>query len=252
MTENTVTLPQNRGMTASALKYIAIAAMLIDHIAYAFVPEDTPLCVLMHFIGRLTAPIMCFFIAEGYHYARSVKKYALRLAIFALISQLPFQFFFTMKEENPVYWPPELNMIFSLLCGLLALWAWHEIDNILLRFLALFGLCLATLFADWPVFTVLFVLTFGIYRENRKKQLIAFAAVAGLMLCYMLTLTLVFSNTPRMWLTNLYHLGVFGVIPLLLFYNGRRGGGRGSKWVFYIFYPAHIAVLALIYLLMMR
>lgn len=73
-------------LNRNQLKYIVIIAMLIDHIAWAFVPTASLLGQIMHFIGRLTAPTMAFFVAEGYHYTRNFKKYALRMAVFAAVS----------------------------------------------------------------------------------------------------------------------------------------------------------------------
>ena len=81
-----------KGLTANTLKYIAILAMLIDHVAWAFVPTYSVLGQVMHIIGRTTAPIMCFFIAEVYYHTRNVKKYALRLFVFTLIIYIPFLF----------------------------------------------------------------------------------------------------------------------------------------------------------------
>ena len=70
----------NEKMSSNTLKIIAITAMLIDHIAWAFVPTLNPLGQLMHIIGRLTAPIMCFLIAEDI-IIPECKKYALRLGL---------------------------------------------------------------------------------------------------------------------------------------------------------------------------
>lgn len=77
-------------LNRNQLKYLVIAAMLIDHIAWAFVPTASLLGQVMHIIGRLTGPTMAYMLAEGYHYTRNVKKYAMRLGIFAVISWLPF------------------------------------------------------------------------------------------------------------------------------------------------------------------
>lgn len=64
------------GLDSNALKLIAIAAMTADHIAWLLFPgyPTDPLPIILHIIGRLTCPIMCFFIAEGYHYTRDIKK----------------------------------------------------------------------------------------------------------------------------------------------------------------------------------
>ena len=75
------------------LKYIAIVAMLIDHVAELFVTNYPLPYFFMRLIGRLTGATMCFFIAEGCYYTRSKNKYGMRLFIFALLSQLGYTFF---------------------------------------------------------------------------------------------------------------------------------------------------------------
>ena len=86
-------MPENkRFLNSNAIKLIAIIAMTVDHIAWAVYPgySTEPAAIVMHIIGRLTCPIMCYCIAEGYHYTRDVKKYTRRLLIFALISHVPY------------------------------------------------------------------------------------------------------------------------------------------------------------------
>ncbi|MDR2558624.1 MAG: hypothetical protein LBC86_03640 [Oscillospiraceae bacterium] len=78
-------------LSANTLKLIALVAMTFDHTALLFVDADTLLWIVMRLIGRLTMPIMCFFIAEGYHYTKNRRKYLVRMAMFAAISQ-PFYF----------------------------------------------------------------------------------------------------------------------------------------------------------------
>ena len=75
-----VAIPSQRkkGLTSDILKLIAVIAMVIDHIAWAFIPFNSIAGQIMHVIGRLTAPIMCFMIAEGYYKTNNVKKYAQR------------------------------------------------------------------------------------------------------------------------------------------------------------------------------
>lgn len=81
---------------ANHLKVIAIIAMTIDHAADLLYPgfPAKPGAIALHLIGRLTAPIMWFFVCEGYHYTRNVKKYMLRLFIFAVISHFAYCFAF--------------------------------------------------------------------------------------------------------------------------------------------------------------
>lgn len=82
------------GLDSNMLKLIAIAAMTADHIAWLLFPgyPTDPLPIILHIIGRLTCPIMCFFIAEGYHYTRNIKKYTARLFVFAVISHFAYIF----------------------------------------------------------------------------------------------------------------------------------------------------------------
>ena len=72
-------------MDANQIKLLAILAMTIDHIAWLVFPgySKAPLALLMHLIGRMTCPIMCFFIAEGYYHTRNIHKYTFRLFLFA-------------------------------------------------------------------------------------------------------------------------------------------------------------------------
>ena len=114
MTERTGFLNRNQ------LKYLVIAAMLIDHIAWAFVPTASLLGQAMHIVGRLTGPTMAYMLAEGYHYTRNVKKYALRLGIFAVISWLPFSYF----ERGCIR--PAFGVIYTLFLSLLAIWFWDK------------------------------------------------------------------------------------------------------------------------------
>lgn len=237
---------KSKGLTSNALKLIAIAAMLIDHIAWGFVPFGTVLAQTMHVIGRITAPTMCFFIAEGYFHTHNVKKYALRLGIFALISYLPYIFF----ESHQ--WPPDgkhwgdLNVIYTLFLSLLALWAWDKIQNKALRILAVVVLCLFAIPGDWMFFAVLYTLAFGIHRGDFKEQAKWFTIITIVMVILAsvgdMAMHLAFCK-------DFFQLGVFLALPLLAMYNGERGGNKYSKWIFYIFYPTHLLILAMIAIL---
>lgn len=90
------------GLDSNMLKLIAIAAMTADHIAWLLFPgyPTDPLPIILHIIGRLTCPIMCFFIAEGYHYTRNIKKYTARLFVFAVISHFAYIFASTILQTG--------------------------------------------------------------------------------------------------------------------------------------------------------
>lgn len=213
------------GLTASDLKYLAVMAMFIDHVAYLFVPDGTVLYCCMRFIGRTTAPVMCFFISEGYHYTRNLKKYFQRMAVFAVISHFAFAFCFNTHEES---------MITTLFLCLLAV---HVVNSVKKEFIlptVLIICCLAD-FCDWGMEAVIYTLVFEVTRQNRKNQLLTYGITAG-----------VFRIMQIFVYKNWYSLGIFVPIPLLLLYNGKKGGGKYTKWVFYVFYPAHLLLLGVI------
>ncbi len=228
-----------KGLTANTLKYIAILAMLIDHVAWAFVPTYSVLGQVMHIIGRTTAPIMCFFIAEGYYHTRNVKKYALRLFVFTLIIYIPFLFPFVRNMYGG--FPP--NVLLTLLLGLLALCAWNKINNPFLRILTVVLLCIFSVLGDWPIFGVLFILAFGLNRNNFKMQALSFSIIAIIMVAISTYFSL--TNGYSIY-RQLFQLAVLLALPLLYFYNGERGSdNKFNKWVFYIFYPLHLLIIGI-------
>ena len=113
------------GLSIDVLKYISIIAMLIDHIANAFINDTTHLYIIMSLIGKVTGPIMFFAAVEAYHHTRNLKKYIIRLFVFAIISYLPFMYAFSNRFNIL-----RLNIIFTILFGILAIHARRNIKNI--------------------------------------------------------------------------------------------------------------------------
>lgn len=208
------------------LKLIAIAAMAVDHIAVVFFPTE----LWMRLIGRLTMPIMAYFIAEGYKYTRSVKRYVSRILIFAVISQIPFMLAF--QSTN-------LNVMFTLAIAILIISIEHSRLPKHLRVLLNLSLLYLSLFCDWALFGVLYVLVFFRYRGNFKRQAIAFSVTVFIQLFTHL-LTAIVSKDYSFIIVA----GTLGALPLLSLYSGKKG--EGPRYLFYAFYPAHLAVLALL------
>jgi len=236
------------GMSSYTLKMIAIVAMLIDHIGWAFIPTNTVLGQIVHAIGRLTAPIMCYFIAEGYYHTRNAKKYALRLLVFALISHAPFYYFMTGELPFPfspnLRIPIETSVMYSLFLGLLSLIVWHsEKLGDVARLSIIFLLCVLAIPGDWGPTAVLWIFLFGINHNNFKQQMLAFSIVAVPIAFSFLVMLISGYDT---WYEQLFQMGIYLSIPLLARYNGERGGGKWSKWFFYVFYPLHLVILGLI------
>ena len=82
-------------LNRTQIKYIAITAMLMDHTAaFLLQPEKYPalivIYILMRTLGRIAAPVMFYFLTEGYRYTSSKFKYGLRLFCFGILSQIPY------------------------------------------------------------------------------------------------------------------------------------------------------------------
>lgn len=227
-----------KGLTGFQLKLIAIAAMLIDHVAWAFVDTGTSIGQLMHFVGRITGPTMCFFIAEGYRHTRSLPRYLARLAVFAALSQVPFAYY---NMGRASLFP--LNVIYTLGLGLLAVHCMETVSESK-QWLVITALVLMSVPADWGIYGVFLCMAFYGWRENwRKLSLVVSAGAVGLTVMQVAALMAggydFWPAVSQSW----FHLGIVINVFLLPLYNGERGGGAWGRWIFYVFYPLHLAIL---------
>lgn len=231
-------------ITAYQLKVIAIVAMTIDHIAWMWVPATSPAGQIMHTIGRITAPIMCYLLAEGYIHTHNVRKYTLRLGITAVISAFAFCFFATGRIL-PAKGQPNLGMIYTLFLALLALRT-YDSERITgwKKRAVMVVLFAASLLGDWAGIGVIWPLMFYILRFDRKMQFklygytaVAFAALINIEAAY---------KDPAHPYASFFQFGTMLALPLLNCYQGELGGKRSGKWFFYAFYPLHLVIIRLI------
>jgi len=222
--------------TANKLKIIAMALMLIDHFAVVFFPPGSLINMLFRFPGRIVAPVICFFIAEGYYHTSNRKKYILRLLVLAVISHIPFNV--TFGHSLSIF--QATSVIWGLALGLIALAALKsEKIHIALKPVILAVCCAAAYTANWNFVAVLWIAAFGLFHGNFKRQILAFCLVG-----IMFHLSLVYH---RFGFTHWYQLGIFLSIPLLAMYNGKLGKkSKVMAYGFYVFYPAHLLLLHLV------
>jgi len=209
-----------------------MVTMLIDHIGAAVLArmiiagnvEWYDLYRLLRLTGRIAFPIFCFLLVEGFCYTKNVGKYAARLCLFSALSEIPFDLAFASKVLEFEY----QNVFFTLAIGLLTIMAYKKagelanINSVAKWFLqlavAIAGGCLAELLrTDYGMLGVVVIVAFYALRANRFFQI-----VAGCIL---------FADNMTAWLA---------FIPVWL-YNGMRG--LKVKWLFYVFYPAHLLIL---------
>ena len=144
---------------------IAICAMVCDHIAWGFVEFMSPLGQVMHIIGRLTIPIMCFFVAEGFRHTASVKGYMKRMMLFWVVAILPFYLFFHDIYEY------RQNIILDLMLGLFLL-AVLENKRFRLWQKVLLTVCLFAIsitVGGWIIMPMLYIFVFYYVRDFKKQ-----------------------------------------------------------------------------------
>lgn len=221
------------GFTGSTLKIIAIVTMFIDHLGAAVleyvlkysqtIRDDAVLYQQLYsldrvirLIGRVSFPIFCFLLVEGFLHTSNKKRYAIRLFLFALISEIPFDLAFF----NTVFDFKHQNVFFTLLIGLLVMMGadyFHK--NLLMQNLIyILGLSVGHLLrTDYGYKGVLLIIVLYLLSSERREQ----ALKGALTISWELTAPLAF-------------LAIYA-------YNGKRG--LSLRYFFYLFYPVHLLLL---------
>ena len=227
---------QNRkiwGLSQEGLKSIACLTMFLDHIGAVFVPGYYTYYVL-RLIGRIAFPIYCFLLAEGVHYTRNPRKYALRLALGAVASEIPFDLAFyggvTLAHQS---------VMLTLLLGFGVVMLWEKLPIwagvTLTAMLALAAEWLNTDYGGWGV---VLIVAFGALREKPRWQLV--------LLLTLILLSMDSIGVPFLWGIPIELFALLALIPIGL-YSGKRGRpARGKQLFFYGFYPVHLLLLWLL------
>lgn len=234
-------------MTSFALKIIALISMFLDHISYPLYGGYS----YLNLLGRIAFPIFAFQISEGFIHTKSVKKYALRLGLFAIISQIPFQLFHQkFIDPNSI----TLNVFFTLLFGLMAIIIYdylkkgignneknkYHIEIILgLIITCLIGYMAELLKTDYGFWGVIVVFMFYLFKENKLAMIVAYITLCVIKYGYRL-ITYGY-NTPTLL------LGIFTTLSIVFIsiYKGKQG--KKIKYLLYFFYPVHLLLLYLIF-----
>lgn len=212
-------------ITGSWLKIIAIITMIIDHATIAFVSRGEPMYSWLRGIGRCAFPIYCFLLVEGSLKTSNIKKYALRLLIFAAVSEIPFD----LVVYKEIWHIPKQNVFFTLFFGLLMLWILENTTNNILMLIGVFSCGFAAYFlkTDYGMWGVALILAFYVATIFPFVGFVLFAIL-------------------MFFKGGLEHWGLLSIIPIAL-YNGERGkqGGHILYWV----YPVHLLLIYIIWCL---
>ena len=241
-------MTEKKGLSANALKTIAIIAMTIDHTAWTVWPQKERVWYIMlfHIIGRITAPVMWFFVAEGCHYTHDRRRYLGRLFVFALISHFAYCFAFDMPyvpKVDALF--DSTSVIWGLFLSALSVFILEEKRLAFpLRIVLATLLCALGFASDWSSAAVLAPVLLYFHRGDFRKQSIDIVFCSFLYALYYF----IFHDTVYAVLQMFSFLSLF----FLVFYNGERGKWKGMKWFFYVYYPVHMFILGVVRLMLQR
>ena len=222
-------------MSSFSLRLIALVSMIIDHTGLALFPDIG----LFRCIGRLSFPLYCFLVVQGYLHTRDIRAYGRRLLLLAIISEIPFDLLIFGRMSSPM----EQNVLFSLLLGLMALLCADQLAaKPLHASAAVMALCMLSMAANVSYGWLAIALCLSM-RFSTGSQVRLVLYTGGSLLLY--TLTLLLSGVAHSWvLTSLCAL--FALIPLLL-YNKQLGLRHPVlTFLFYAAYPLHLIALVIV------
>lgn len=242
---------QKRGLSQEGLKLIACATMLLDHFAIVIVMDwfykatgASKAALLeiyetLRIIGRLAFPIYCFLLVEGASHTRNPKRYALRLLIAALLSELPFD----LAVFGGFTWQHQSVMV-TLLLGFLMLEVMKKCPLQWLQLLTAlpFALLAEWLSTDYGAMGIYAVALFFLTRQLPRREIWQFVG-----------LWFIFSPNHLMMLNwlggfslTVQELAAFAVLPIMLYDGRKMTKSKVVQWAFYLFYPVHLLALYLI------
>ena len=216
------------GWDGNTLKWIALLSMLIDHIGVIYLSYGSHALLSVYsfsrYIGRLSFPLFCFLLVEGFYHTGNLRKYVQRMLGFAFLAEIPYD----LAIYGKIVKLDGQNVLFTFVIGLLVMWMLTKVElwSIPMYGIVLFGCAAAYLLrVDYSWYGILLIVVFYVFHDQKTKRNLA-AAV----LLFWQPASLV-------------------ALLCIQWYNGEQG--RGNRTVFYWFYPVHLLILyALQYILM--
>lgn len=222
-------------LSGSALKVIAVLSMVIDHCAYFFLAEGTPILYeVCRCMGRVAFPLFAYLIAEGFANTRNRMRYFLTLLAFAIVSEIPW---FLLNGYDGTH-----NVMFTLAIGVIALSAFDRLcEHGPLCFIAisLFGLLAWTTDTDYEWRGVMMIVIFYMMRFQTIRPWMerhSFPMVNQTVLQVLFAFPLMMN----------YGLAGALIASIMIFlYDGTRGAIKGdvAKYSFYAVYPLHLMMI---------
>lgn len=245
-------------MSNLVLKLIACAAMLGDHIGHAMLSYhigNAAFAEILRIIGRIAFPIFAFLIVQGFKKTHNVLLYILRLLAAGIISEIPFN----LLTHAVWRYDSNKNVMFTLAISLVAL---VFVDMCIkgrneVRFFCVFPILAACYLArefgvDYGYLGVLLIVAIYFFDGADFKGKLCILPILLLFGVRQVLISVVKGEAVTSWqITQIY--SALSFIPIM-FYNGKRGGKNGSEagrkikqYLFYLFYPAHMLVIYLVF-----
>ena len=239
---------KNFELTAAVLHIIAMTLMLMDHLWATLLPAKEWLTCA----GRVAFPIFAFMAVEGCFHTRSFKKYILRMLLFAVLSEIPFD----LMYGGTWFYPVHQNVLWTFLLSLLGVWLMEQVRKkgktwmylLVCVLVVLAGLVLGTLcMVDYYGAGVLTVFVF--YFLHGRKWWCFLGQLAAL---YWLNVELLGGLMYPVQLFGMEFelcqqgLALLALIPIWL-YRGRQGyHSKPFQYLCYAFYPVHMLLLVVV------
>ena len=235
--------------TATQLKCIALFTMLMDHLYAVLFPTQ----VWMTYVGRLAFPLFAFELVQGYLHTSNLRRYAKRLLILALISEIPFD----MVADGSFFFIGHQNVAWTLLAGLAACYCADHLTSEETprsrRYRYLLGVVAAWLLpqfllTDYNTDGVILMLLFWITRKGGVFNGAIQAVVMFVMWQF------IFKGRTMMIGTFEFQTQCFALLalPLIWLYNGKKGTrNKAFQYAAYAFYPVHLFILGIVFMIQM-
>ena len=244
-------------ISGSTLKILAMIFMVIDHLGQVVLKNgiilnapysmftDEQFDILMsavnicHILGRIAFPIFCFLLVEGFFHTHNLKKYILNLGIFALISEP----IYDLACVGTLFSLGQQNVLFTLLLGLIILTIIKRFNkNVIISFVTIaIGAYISYIcHLDGWYYGIALISVFYLFYDMPTLKY-----TASILVMYICELNFTISG-----FIDPYFLTAVTSLLFISMYNGERG--MKMKYFFYVFYPAHLWILAIMHYLLIK
>lgn len=235
-------------LSANTLKIIAIFSMIIDHVGFVFFPHE----LIFRYIGRIAFPIYCFLLTEGFFHTRNIYRYLLRMGLFAVLSEIPFN----LGLYHVLIYRWNINVFFTLFLGLFVMYLSEMVyqksgNQTFGMVFCLMGMMVAEhIGSDYGAMGILIIYVFYLSYRGRN-----FGTAKSK---FLTTLCMVLFETFLFFIEGPVEMYAMFSMIFILLYSGEKSGNIWKKlhlenwnffikYFFYAVYPLHLIILWIIY-----